>query len=59
MRLNFISFLILLFTISACSQMKIKKIYPKTPQQKEEERIGKLTEDELSEDDFLFTKEEF
>ena len=36
-------FIILLSTLVSCSKIEIKKEYPKTAEQKEEERVGKLT----------------
>ncbi len=42
-----VSYLILIALLSACSKVDIKREFPKTRQQKEEDRIGKLTGDGL------------
>ncbi|EDV18479.1 hypothetical protein TRIADDRAFT_63005 [Trichoplax adhaerens] len=41
------SYLILIALLAACSKVDIKREFPKTRQQKEEDRIGKLTGDGL------------
>jgi hypothetical protein len=46
--LSFIIVLAITTSLSACSKIEIKKDYPKTRPQKEEDRIGKLTGDGLT-----------
>ena len=43
LHLRYISYFILLFILTSCSKIEVKKEYPKTAEQKEEERVGKLT----------------
>jgi hypothetical protein len=40
---HFVGVLIVCFALVSCSKLDIKKEYPKTPQEREDERIGKLT----------------
>lgn len=41
--MKYIGYFILILVLSSCSQVEVKREYPKTSEQKEEERVGKLT----------------
>ena len=45
--MHYIGCLVLFFALSSCSKIEVKKEYPKTSEQREEERVGKLTGDGL------------